>query len=590
MAHARNRRQEEDNSETFTTTDNLNNAYSEELGSSHRSRRVAETGGKVIVTGSVLGPSDASSERSPKLGINRGHSQTLSTSTSTPTSTSTINPIRRQIPGSGRSDPARATSAEWNDEMNPHSNSRRRKLYPPVQGHESAKSNLLLNERGKVPELTMFERPQSRAEHRPEDILATDAPPEVVRLDSTGTDNGLDMRYDSSFVSSCFVLLSTNLDNALYFKQHNHSYPYPTPDKIDSNRYMPNLHPPRRQSKPPRPPKSQKRQRYIYSQRSAQGSQSNPSLDDSRPTGRSATSQEYLTPSPDQTRSNSQNHSEADFYASAVEDLEAETEESTSDYNSDNNGSPFASVLDSFPLPARSVTSTSSSSRSGSGLSSSASAGPSAVGGNSMTKKRWGLRVHVQQMQKQGMIGGQGASGSGHAPLHTVNKGNTTGSETLFSGSNLIGQRQVGPVSVPIDSSSMVASGDMDPDVYKHHNYAFMHPSLKPLSPIAEQDYMSPSPNSSKEENRSFRGWVRSGSMNVLTSTAEKSRNRENSHADGEDRVSIRTSVRTESVGSAGGVAMSRAGSGGAADGIGIHNKTTGPDTHRKSKDLLSTS
>jgi hypothetical protein len=110
------------------------------------------------------------------------------------------------------------------------------------------------------------------------------------------------------------------------------------------------------QIRPPRPPKSQKRQ-------SAQGSQSNPSLDRSRATAKSMSiSLEHLARPPDQARSDTQSHSEADFYASALEDLEGDTEGSTSDYNSDNS---FTSVLDSFPFPTRSVTSTTSSSEYG---------------------------------------------------------------------------------------------------------------------------------------------------------------------------------------------------------------------------------
>lgn len=85
-------------------------------------------------------------------------------------------------------------STEWNyqDEMKPRSNSRRRRLYPP-QNEEAATSNL----HGHEPDFTtLFERPQSRAEHRPGDTLAIDPPPQVVRLDSTGSgdnDSGLEL-------------------------------------------------------------------------------------------------------------------------------------------------------------------------------------------------------------------------------------------------------------------------------------------------------------------------------------------------------------------------------------------------------------
>lgn len=302
-------------------------------------------------------------------------------------------------------------------------------------------------------------------------------------------------------------------------------------------------------------------------------------MDDSRPMGKSASaiSREYLA-LPEQTRSETQSYSEADFYASAVEDLEAETEGSTSDYNSDHNGSAFASVLDSFPLPTQSVTSTTSSSRSGSGLSS-ANGGPSA-----MTKHRWGLKLQVQQLQ---MRGGSGSASGGQGD----SKGNAMGGASSSS-LNLAGQ-QAGSVPVDFPSSSTGASADMDAsDVYRTppgYNYNFVHPSVKPLSPIAEQDYMSPSPHSSKDDNRSFRFRRGSGSVkekgNVLGSSADRNGNKEDPH-EGDDRISIRTSVRTGSLGSATGIVMSRAGSGGAVDGTGIHSKLAGPDAHRKCKGL----
>lgn len=322
---------------------------------------------------------------------------------------------------------------------------------------------------------------------------------------------------------------------------------------------------------------------HPYSHRSAHGSQSNLSLDDWQ--AESAYSQEHLASPPNQTRSETQSHSEADFYASAVEGLDVETEGSTSDYNSDN--SPFASVLDSFPLPTRSVTSTTSSV---SGPSASPS-GLGTAGGHTMTKQRWGLKLQVQQLQ--GTRGGPGG-GIGYAgPLHGVGKGNVaTTSGASSSSLNLIGQQQPGSMSEPLDfpvaSSSMAATADMEAsDVYKHqpgYNYAF---AVKPLSPIAEQDYMSPSPHSSREENRSFRFRRRSGSVkekgNGLNTSSEKKRNKEEVQGDGDDRVS----VRTGSVGSATGIVMSRAGSGSAADGAGIHKLGNAPDGHRKYKHLL---
>jgi hypothetical protein len=86
------------------------------------------------------------------------------------------------------------------------------------------------------------------------------------------------------------------------------------------------------------------------------------------------------------------------------------------------------------------------------------------------------------------------------------------------------------------------------------HNYAFAYPSLKPLSPIAEQDYTSP--HSSRE---------------TIGSGRKRKVSMEDAHADGDDKVSIR--VKAGSLGSASGIVMSWAGSGNAADGTGIHNK-----------------
>jgi hypothetical protein len=218
MAHARNRRQNESNPETFGDNQNTESASP-----TRKSRHVAATRGNVIVTGSAVGQ-----ERSLKLG-SRGHSQVPSTSNSSPTPTSTVtitNPIWRETPssfkytGSGRRNQFGVASTEWNeqDEMKPHSNSRRR-LYPPLVNEQktatSSSPNLYAYERRTEPGFTtVFERPPSRAEHRPRVTLAIDPPPEVLRLDSTGTgdnDNGLEFGIqntgdDSGLVRICFVL------------------------------------------------------------------------------------------------------------------------------------------------------------------------------------------------------------------------------------------------------------------------------------------------------------------------------------------------------------------------------------------------
>jgi hypothetical protein len=59
-----------------------------------------------------------------------------------------------------------------------------------------------------------FERPQSRAVRRPGDRLPFDPPPEVVRLDRTGTgehDNGFEIEIrntgdDSGLVRICIII------------------------------------------------------------------------------------------------------------------------------------------------------------------------------------------------------------------------------------------------------------------------------------------------------------------------------------------------------------------------------------------------
>ena len=186
MAHVRNRRQTESNlGEAFTFDGTLHTSHSTESPSSpRRSRRPTATSANTI--------DPPNRPFSPKLD-SRGHSRvpSTSTSTSTPTSTSTVtitNPIRREPHGSfvyggdGRKNPI------GQDVKNLRSNSRRRRLYPPVE-EETAMSTHSGNERRTVAEFTVmpFERPQSRAEHRPGEALEFGPPPEVVRLDSNET-------------------------------------------------------------------------------------------------------------------------------------------------------------------------------------------------------------------------------------------------------------------------------------------------------------------------------------------------------------------------------------------------------------------
>jgi hypothetical protein len=220
MAHVRNRRQDERNLETTTFDNPLDTGYPAESASTlRRSRRTAAVSGNVIVGGSEAGPT----ERSPKMG-SRGHSRAPSTSTTTPTSISTItttNPIRRETPAlseyteSGRRNPVGGAERQEQDEMRSHSDSRRRRLYPPLQEQETAMLSSPNLSGGNVFDSTTvpFERPQSRAERRPRDTLPFDPPPEVVRLDSTGTgehDNGFEIEIqntgdDFGLVRICIV-------------------------------------------------------------------------------------------------------------------------------------------------------------------------------------------------------------------------------------------------------------------------------------------------------------------------------------------------------------------------------------------------
>ena len=87
------------------------------------------------------------------------------------------------------------------DVMNPRSNSRRRRLYPPAED-ETAKPAFSGIERGTVAEFHVMpsERPQSRAEHRAGEALEFGPPPEVVRLDSfeIGENDGLEIEIQNA--------------------------------------------------------------------------------------------------------------------------------------------------------------------------------------------------------------------------------------------------------------------------------------------------------------------------------------------------------------------------------------------------------
>lgn len=278
----------------------------------------------------------------------------------------------------------------------------------------------------------------------------------------------------------------------------------------------------------------------------------------------SANSSQYRDQSP-YRQPPSETQSEADFYASAVEDLETDFEGSV--------GEPVT-----IPLPARSTTSTSSSSRSA--LSSVASTGPGIDPGSgnahSISKQRWGLKLQVQQLNRNRRQGDR----SGIA----LSEGAGSSSELSLNGQQQTSTLQ--PSQTPdFPTSSVDSTGDSSDTRHGPPYYPHGHP----LSPIEEQDYISPSPHSSKEDERATSIKFRRGSTNVLNSLSlgemhvrlsnTSSKQDKAGEVDGDDQASIRTgkSVRTGSVGSLKGLAgtdMSRAGSGGvdAGTNAGLHN------------------
>ena len=285
----------------------------------------------------------------------------------------------------------------------------------------------------------------------------------------------------------------------------------------------------------------------------------------------SANGSQYRNQSP-QRQPPSETQSEADFYASALEDQDLET---------DIEGSVGEPVI--IPLPARSTTSTSSSSRSA--LSSVASTGPGIdpASGNahSMSKQRWGLRVQVQQLNRNRRQGDR----SGTA---LPEGGGGSSSDLSLTGQPSQQQTSTSQPSQTPDfpaSSVVVGTGDSSDS---RHGVPY-YPHGHPLSPIEEQDYVSPSPHSSKEDERATSIKFRRGSTNVLNSlnlgelpgrlSNTSFKQDKEGEVDGDDKASIRTgkSVRTRSVGSLKGLAdtvISRAGSGGVEAGTnaGLHN------------------
>ena len=139
---------------------------------------------------------------------------------------------------------------------------------------------------------------------------------------------------------------------------------------------------------------------------------------------------------------------ESDFYASPF------------DGEVEGDGHPYT-----VPGPARSTSTTSS------------------AGTPSMTKSRWGLKLQLQQLQTQASA----SMPSLPAAHSTYPNAADTSPDAISQRYAHLGHGQPSPeFEVP----------NVDTDVYKH---AYNYPLAKQLSPIAEQDYFSPTPQSEGE-------------------------------------------------------------------------------------------
>ncbi|KAF9530551.1 hypothetical protein CPB83DRAFT_850526 [Crepidotus variabilis] len=175
--------------------------------------------------------------------------------------------------------------------------------------------------------------------------------------------------------------------------------------------------------------------------------------------------------------------SDADFYHSPFDENEEENQGDV-----DDGLAPMA-----VPVPARSSTSTTSSRSMVS--ASSQPFGPggstSSLGGNggapaTMTKAKWNLKLQLQHLQP----------GSASRSTSSLPPGQTAPSRPGPSVSPQVSP-QVSPPAHEYPMNLNPTGVSVDTDVYKN---AYNYPLAKQLSPIAEQDYFSPSPHSSRDK------------------------------------------------------------------------------------------
>lgn len=205
-----------------------------------------------------------------------------------------------------------------------------------------------------------------------------------------------------------------------------------------------------------------------------------------------------------------------------------------------------------------------------------------------MTKSRWGLKLQMQQRQLQGYSASSSTSLSGHSSVDGSGVDSEAGTGTDLS-------------CTPHEHISPPPSIAVDTDVYNGKN-GYHHPLVKTLSPIAEQEYVSPrpSPRSEKGEEGEEKSWkgVPGGEAYVRTRSMS---GRTASKGSVVNAASARThtlSGRTASMGSVVNAATStsattavgpsRAASGAGADGgatavQNIPTNASGPDVPRKS-------
>ena len=175
-----------------------------------------------------------------------------------------------------------------------------------------------------------------------------------------------------------------------------------------------------------------------------------------------------------------------------------------------------------------------------------------------MTKSKWGLKLQMQLRQLQGHSASMGA-------------------DTTISGSGTAVDTEIGGGQFPSNLETSLAPIAVDTDIhsknaYHHHQHSNKYPQLKQLSPIAEQEYVSPRP--SPHSNASL-VWK------ADPEASEKTGRNRNGGEEGDERartVSGRTVSMGSSVNAAGNAAGTGLGVGGSRTTSGaIDSFTKGP-------------